>query len=106
MKVYIHYDKYDEDDDESDDGYISVSEIVPSTHSTPPRNDDIALWDASLFSPMWDEDDNEDEELPTYSEPTLRIDMKSIFVLDIKSVQYEYHSLKVSRHRRVKSEGV
>ena len=104
VKVDIHYNKYDEDDDESDDGYISVSEIVPSTHSTPPRNDDTALWDAPLFSLIWD--DNEGEELPTYSEPTLRIDMKSIFVLDIKSVRYDYHSREVFRHRRVKSESV
>ena len=96
MKVDIHYDKYDEDDDESDGGYISVSEIVPSTHSTPPRNDDTTLWDDPLFSPIWDED----EEFSTYSEPTLRMDMESIFVLDIKSVRYEYHSHEVSRHRR------
>ena len=104
VKVDIHYDKYDEDDDERDDGYIRVSEIVPSTHSTPPRNDDTALWDALLFSTIWD--DNEGEEFPTYSEPTLRIDMKSIFVLDIKSVRYDYHSREIFRHRRVKSESV
>ena len=106
VEVYIPYDKYDEDDDESDDGYISVSEIVPSTHSTPPRNDDIAIWDTHLFSPIWDEDDNEGEELPTDSEPTLRLDMKSIFVLDINSVRYNYHAREVFRHRRVKSESV
>ena len=99
VKVYIHYDKYDEDDDESHDGYISVSEIVPSTSATSPHNDDATFLDAYLFPPRWDED----EELPTYSEPTLRIDMKSIFVLDIQSVRYGYHSREVSRHRIVKS---
>ena len=105
VEVYIPYDKYGEDHDEDDDSYIrhiSVFETVPPTPATSPHNGDATFLDAYLSLPRWDED----EELPTYSEPTLRIDMKSIFVLDIKSVQYEYHYLKVSRHRRVKSEGV
>lgn len=98
VKVYIHYDKYDEDDE----GYVRVFERVPPTHSTPPRNDDTTLVDIYSFSPR----DNEDEELPTYSEPTLRIDMKSIFVLDIQSVRYDHHRREVFRHRSVKSESV
>ena len=102
VEVYSLYDKYDEDNDEYDEGYVRVFERVPPTHSTPPRNDDATLVDIYSFSPG----DNEDEELPTYSEPTLRIDMKSIFVLDIQSVRYDYHSREVSRHRSVKSESV
>ena len=86
VEVYSLYDKYDEDDDEDDDSYIrhiSVFETVPPTRSMPPRNDDATLVDIYSFSLG----DNEDEELPTYSKPTLRIDMESIFVLDIKSVR-------------------
>ncbi len=105
VEVYSLYDKYDEDHDEDDDSYIrhiNVFETVPLTHSTPPRNDDATLVDIYSFSLG----DNEDEELPTYSEPTLRLDMKSILVLDIKSVRYDYHCREVFRHRRVKSESV
>ena len=89
---------------DEDDGYISVFETVPPTRSKPPHNDDANLVDAYLSPPRWDED--EYGELSTYSEPTLRIDMKSIFVLDIQSVRYDYRSRKVFRHRRVRRESV
>ena len=92
--------------DEDDDGYISVFETVPSASSISPHNDDATLVDAYLSPLRWDEDDNAGRELPTYSEPTLRIDMKSIFVLDIQSVRYDYHSREVSRHRIVKKQSV
>ena len=95
VEVYRPHDKYDEDDG-SYIRHISVFETVPPTRSTPPRNDDATLVDIYSFSAG----DNEDEELPTYSKPTLRIDMESIFVLDIKSVQYDYHCREVFRHRR------
>ena len=51
-------------------------------------------------------EDDWDEEFPTYSEPTLQLDMKSVFVLDIKSVRYDHHRREVFRHRSVKSESV
>ena len=92
--------------DEDDDGYISVFETVPSASSISPYNDDATLVDAYPSPIRWDEDDNEDEVLPTCSQPTLRLDMESIFVLDIKSVRYDYHSREVFRRRIVKSESV
>ena len=96
VEVYNSHSNYNEDDD----SYIRVFETVPPPHLTPPHNDDTTLEDAYPLSPRWEEDDNENEKLPTYSEPTLRIDMESIFVLDIKSVQYDYHCREVFRHRR------
>ena len=106
VEVYIPYEKYSEDDEDYiDDVYIRVFETVPPTCSTPPQNDDATLVDTYFSLPRWDEDDW-DEEFPAYSEPTLQLDMKSVFVLDIKSVRYDYHSREVFRHRSVKSESV
>ena len=90
--------------DEDDDCRIWVFETVPPTRSAPPRNDGATLLDSILSSPGWDEDANEDEELPTCSEPTLRLDVKSVFVLEIKSVRYDHHRCEVFRHRSVKGE--
>ncbi len=71
---------------------------------TEPRDpvDDIM----GIFSapPRTDEDDHEDDEPPTYAAPTLRLDMESVVVLDIKGVQYERHRREVSRHRSTKGE--
>ena len=106
VKVDIRCAHYDEDDEDYiDDGHIRVFETVPPTCSTPPQNDDATLVDTYFSMTRWDEDDW-DEELPTYSEPTLQLDMKSVFVLDIKSVRYDHHRREVFRHRSVKSESV
>ena len=40
----------------------------------------------------------------TNGEPTLRLDMESVVVLDIKGVQYDRHRREVSRHRSTKGE--
>ena len=100
VEVDICRPNYDEDDD----CRIWVSETVPPTHSAPPRNDSAILLDSILSSSGWDEDANEDEEVPTFSKPTLRLDVKSVFVLEIKSVRYDHHRCEVFRHRSVKDE--
>ena len=106
VKIDIRCAHYDEDDEDYiDDGYIRVFETVPPTCSTPPQNDDATLVDTYFSMPRWDEDDW-DEEFPAYSEPTLQLDMTSVFVLDIKSVRYDHHRREVFRHRSVKSESV
>ena len=104
MEVDIPYPNYNKDDDEYDERYITVFERVPPTRSAPPQNDNAILVDTNLSPLIWAE--YKDEELPTYSNPTLRLDMESIFVLDIKSVRYDYHCREVFRHRSVKSESV
>lgn len=98
--------KHDEDgeEDEENGGTIMVFETVPQTCSTPPRTDGETLFDLSIFSPEWSEDDIESEELSTWSKPTLRLDMKSVLVLDIRSVRYEHHRREVFRHRSAKGE--
>ncbi len=104
VEVDIRCAHYDEDDEDYiDDGYIRVFETVPPTCSTPPQNDDATLVDTYFSMPRWDD---WDEEFPAYSEPTLQLDMKNVFVLDIKSVRYDHHRREVSRHRRVKSDSV
>ena len=100
VEIDICHPNYDEDDD----CRIWVSETVPPTRSAPPRNDSAILLDSILSSSGWDEDANEDEEVPTFSEPTLRLDVKSVFVLEIKSVRYDHHRCEVFRHRSVKDE--
>ncbi len=102
VEVYISHSNYNEDDD----SYIGVFETVPPTPAKSLYNDDTTFVNAYLSLPRWDEDDNEGGELPIYIEPTLQIDMKSIFVLDIQSVRYDYRSREVSRHRIVKKQSV
>ena len=94
VKVYIPHSNCNEDDDSN----INVVETGPPTRSKQPQNDDATIVDVHLSSPRWNED--EDGELSTYSKPTLRIDMESIFVLDIKSVRYDCHRREVFRHGR------
>jgi len=52
----------------------------------------------------WDEDEDEDDVPPTYDPPTLRLVVKSIAVLDVQSVQYDYNRRAVSRYRSTKGE--
>lgn len=100
----------DEDDEEDEDGEITVFETVPSD---PPekvspataRESFADIVDLSLIAPPWDEDESEeDDEPPTYGEPTLRLDLGSVVVLDIKGIQYDCNRLDVSRHRTTKGE--
>ena len=105
VKVYVprrHHQDGDEGDD--DDGHIEVFETVTRTRTAPPKNDNATPFAILTSLPVLDENDSEDEESPTWSNPTLRLDVKNLFVLDIRSVRYDYHCLKVFRHRRVKGE--
>ena len=95
--------KYDEvgDEDEDYEDSIRVFEVEPSTS---PGNDVGSSVDP-LISPLdWVENDPLNEELPIWSEPTLRLDMEGVFVVDIKSVRYEYRRREVCRYRSVKEE--
>ena len=103
--------------DEDDEGYavrvITVSETVPSD---PPEKvspvetpeSPIDLRPVGVFhsaSPWDEEEDKEDIEPSTYASPTLRLDVESVVVLDIKGVQYNSTRRNVRRHRSTKSEG-
>ncbi len=94
----------DEDDADYAVRDIVVSETVPPDTSdkvspvkTPESFSDIL--DISPFMPKWDE---EDIEPPAYRDPTLRLDVESVVVLDIKGVQYNSKRRKVRRHRSTK----
>ena len=97
-----------------DEGYavhdIIVSETVPSD---PPEKVSPTEIPESLLDPrpvgvfhsvrLWDEDEGEEDiEPPTYASPTLRLDVESIVVLDIKGVQYNSKRSNVRRHRSTK----
>lgn len=97
------------DDDDDDDGDIIVFETVPpdppeDSSPTAPLSRVEGLMDVFLSPPRWDEDEDEDDEPSTYVDPTLRLDMESVVVLDIKGVQYDRHRREVSRHRSTKGE--
>ena len=51
--------------------------------------------------PKWDE---EDIEPPAYRDPTLRLDVESVVVLEIKGVQYNSKRREVRWHRNTKGE--
>lgn len=101
---------------EDDEGYavhdITVSETVPSD---PPEKVSPDETSESLLDPrpvgvfhserLWDEDESEEAiEPPTYEHPTLRLNVESVVVLDIKGVQYNWKRRNVRRHRSTKSE--
>ena len=105
VKVYVsrRRHQYDDEGDEDND-FIQVIENVTQNRAMPP-NFINATRLAILTSPkVLDENVNEDEEDPTWSVPTLRLDMKNVFVLDINSVCYEFKLREVSRYRHVKDE--
>ena len=96
----------DEDDAEYAVRDIIVSETVPpdtsdkvSPAKTPESFSDIL--DISPFMPKWDE---EDIEPPAYRDPTLRLDVESVVVLEIKGVQYNSKRREVRWHRNTKGE--
>ena len=99
--------------DEDDEGYavrdIIVSETVPSDppEKVSPTKTPESLLDprpVGVFhsAPLWDEEDKEDIEPPTYASPTLRLDVESVVVLDIRGVQYNSKRRNVRRHRSTK----
>ena len=105
VKVYVSR-RHHQDDDEGDDDndYIQVFENVTRTRTTPPNNNNATRLAILTSPPVLDENGNEDEESPTWSKPTLRLDVKNVFVLDINSVCYEYRRREIFRHRIAKGE--
>ena len=102
--------------DEDDEGYtvpdITVSETVPSdppekvsSTETPESLLDLRPIGVVHSARMWDDDEGEEDiEPPTYEHPTLRLDVESVVVLDIKGVQYKSKRRYVRRHRSTKGE--
>ena len=101
-------------DEGDEEGYavrdIIVSETVPSD---PPKKVSPTETPESFLDPRpvgifhsappWDEEgDKEDIKPPTYASPTLRLDVESVVVLDIKGVQYNSKRRNVHRHRSTK----
>ena len=100
----------DEDDEEYAVDDITVFE---NTSPDPPEKmspteaheDSLDLRPIGVFHSTlpWDEDESEeDRNPPTYSHPTLRLDVGSVVVLDIKGVQYNSKRRNVRRHRSTK----
>lgn len=105
VNIYISQRQHqDFDDGEDDDSYIQVI-VNDSRTCAPPINYERASRLDILTSPLdLTENHNDDEERPTWSEPTLRLDLDSVVVSEIKAVSYEHGCLEVSRYRRVKDE--
>ena len=95
--------------DDHADGDITVFETVPpdppeKVAPTETLENSLDLKPVGVFHSAlpWDEDeDEEDIEPPTYRDPTLRLDVESVVVLDIKGVQYNSTRRNV-RRRRIK----
>ena len=103
----------DEDDEEYAVDDITVFENMPPDppEKMPPtetHEDSLDLRPIGVFHSTlpWDEDESEeDRNPPTYVHPTLRLDIESVVVLDIKGVQYNSKRRNVHRHRSTKDEG-
>ena len=105
VKVYVSERRHQDcDEDDDDDGYIQVVENVSRACTAPPNDDNATTLAILASSPVLGEDDKEDEEPPTWSKPTLRLDAKNVFVLDIRSVCYEHSCREVFRYRHAKDE--
>lgn len=98
------------DDNERESSSIDVFEIVPPNlpekeSSTEACESLAEPMDAFCAAPSWNEyESEEDGESFTYHNPTLRLDLGSIIVLDIKGVQYEWDRLPVTRHCHTKDQ--
>ncbi len=89
------------------DGDITVFETVPpdppeKVAPTETLGNSLDLRPVGVFHSAlpWDEDE-EDIEPPTYRDPTLRLDVESVVVLEIKGVKYNSKRRNV-RRRRIK----
>ena len=91
--------------DEADDEYsahylIEIMETVPSeTQQQRP----ISKTNVRRLGPIWLFEEDEPEENGHYGQPTLRLDLESLEVLDVKSVTYGSERRAVNRHRYAKS---
>ena len=104
VKVYdseVRHQNDDEGDDDND--YIQVVENVTRNREES-QNNNVTPLSILTSTRIFDENGNEVEESPTWSKPTLKLDGKNVFVLDIKSVRYEYKRREVFRYRHVKDE--
>ena len=104
VKVYdseVRHQNDDEGDDDND--YIQVVENVARNREES-QNNNVTPLSILTSTRIFDENGNGVEESPTWSKPTLKLDGKNVFVLDIKSVRYEYKRREVFRYRHVKDE--
>ena len=99
MLVHASFPNADDEDDYKRYS-IDVIETVPSeTQLQEPKSKPNVRRLGTIF--MFVEDEPEDVE--NYSEPSLRLDLESLEVLDIKSVTYDSDHRTVSRRRHTKS---
>ncbi len=102
VKIQIRIPRGGEEDEGGD---IFVFEDVlpdPSAKALPSENRKSSggLLRLSVSEPWWNEDINsEDDGLPTYHDPFLRLDLESVVVLNIKGVHYESIRRQVHRPR-------
>ena len=88
-EVTVHIDTAGEDDEEGEDGMITIFETVPID---PPENGSPVSTDENVvtFEPTGTEFRDEEQDAPTsYAKPTLRLKLDSVVVLDIKGVKYD-----------------
>ncbi len=103
--VYISQRQHkDCDDGEDDDSYIQVIENDSRTCAPSPNNESASRLDILTSPPDLTENHNDDEERPMWSKPTLRLDLDSVLVSEIKSVSYGQRRHEVFRYRRLKDE--
>ena len=104
VKVCISGTRH-QNDDEGDEGNDFIQVIENVTRSCKkPQDDNVTPLSIATSSRILDENGSVVNELPRWSKPTLRLDAKNVFVLDIKSVRLEHRCRKVFRDRRIKDE--
>lgn len=104
VKVCISGTRH-QNDDEGDEGNDFIQVIENVTRSCKkPQDDNVTPLSIATSSRILDENGSVVNELPRWSKPTLRLDAKNVFVLDIKSVRFEHRCRKVFRDRRIKDE--
>ena len=88
-EVSVHIDPAGEDDEEDEDSMITILETVPID---PPEEVSPVGTDENVvtFAPTGIEFGDEEHDAPTsYAKPTLRLNLDSVVVLDIKGVKYD-----------------
>ena len=98
--MLVHAFFANEEDEDAEHYGIDVIEEVPSESQ---QQEPISETNMTRLGPTWLLEGDASEQDENYGKPTLRLDLESLEVLDIKSVTYNSDRRAVSRRRYTKS---
>jgi hypothetical protein len=90
-------------DDEEESSIMIFEEVPPPTPPKPPKTRDVFGISMPIDEPMDPPPDDEVAWL-SYREPTLRLDLKSVGVMNVTGARYSYATRYVSRSRSEKTD--